>query len=93
MKLCSTCGSYILTEEDILKCRTDTMGSHNDPVGEPGQSSLDCLIADVELVPVRSGKWLTYSSTMMECSICHRHTTRHHYNYCPHCGSKNGSFS
>ena len=34
------------------------------------------------------GTWLYYSTTMMECSICGRHTARHRFEYCPHCGSK-----
>lgn len=42
--------------------------------------------ADVE--PVRRGTWERYSTTMMECSVCGRHTARHRYTYCPHCGAK-----
>lgn len=45
-------------------------------------------IVDVE--PVRHGKWIPYSSTMMECSVCKRHTARHKYEYCPRCGAKMG---
>jgi hypothetical protein len=41
---------------------------------------------DLELT---TGSWSTYSSTMMECSICKRHVPYHKYIYCPHCGSKN----
>jgi ribosomal protein L37E len=33
------------------------------------------------------GTWLYYSTTMMECSVCGRHTAKHRFEYCPHCGS------
>ena len=36
-----------------------------------------------------TGEWVYYSTTMMECSVCKRHTARHKYNFCPHCGSRN----
>lgn len=42
--------------------------------------------ADVE--PVRHGMWKRYSTTMMECSLCGKHTARHKFNYCPNCGAK-----
>lgn len=42
--------------------------------------------ADVE--PVRHGRWERYSTTMVECSLCGKHTARHKFNYCPNCGSK-----
>ena len=44
--------------------------------------------ADVE--PVRHGRWKRYSTTMMECSLCGKHTARHKFNYCPNCGAKMG---
>ena len=34
------------------------------------------------------GVWQNYSTTMMECSVCGRHTARHRFEYCPHCGAK-----
>ena len=42
----------------------------------------------VEAEPVRNGRWDYYSSTMQECSVCKRHTPRHRYTFCPHCGAK-----
>lgn len=33
------------------------------------------------------GRWEYYSTTMMECSNCKRHTARHKFSYCPHCGA------
>lgn len=36
----------------------------------------------------RSDDEKPYSGTMMECSICNRHTARHKFAYCPHCGAK-----
>ncbi len=42
--------------------------------------------ADVE--PVRRGRWKRYSTTMMECSLCGKHTARHKFNYCPNCWAK-----
>ena len=41
----------------------------------------------VDAVEVVHGYWLYYSSTMQECSNCHRHTARHKFKYCPHCGA------
>ncbi len=37
---------------------------------------------------IKQGVWKYYSSTMMECSVCQRHTARHRYEFCPHCGAK-----
>lgn len=43
--------------------------------------------ADVE--PKREpAVWVRYSTTMMECSRCGRHTARHRFEYCPHCGAQ-----
>ena len=47
---------------------------------------MDAPAADVE--PVRHGRWKRYSTTMMECSLCGKHTARHKFNYYPSCGSK-----
>ena len=33
-------------------------------------------------------RWEYYSTSMMECSNCKRHTAIHRFRYCPHCGSK-----
>ena len=33
------------------------------------------------------GYWKYYSTTMMECNACGRHTARHRFEFCPHCGS------
>lgn len=41
----------------------------------------------VDAVEVVHGRWEYYSTTMMECSNCKRHTARHRFKYCPHCGS------
>lgn len=42
--------------------------------------------ADVE--PKREpATWVRYSASMMECSRCGRHTARHRFEYCPHCGA------
>lgn len=29
--------------------------------------------------------WVRYSTSMMACSRCGRHTARHRFEYCPHC--------
>ena len=42
----------------------------------------------IEAEPVRYGRWENYSTTMQECSVCKRHTPRHRYTFCPHCGAK-----
>ena len=31
--------------------------------------------------------WVRYSASMMACSRCGRHTARHRFEYCPHCGA------
>jgi polyhydroxyalkanoate synthesis regulator phasin len=36
----------------------------------------------------RTGVWINYSSTMMECSACKKHVSYHRYEFCPHCGAK-----
>ena len=41
----------------------------------------------IEAEPVQHGRWDYYSSTMQECSVCKRHTPRHRYTFCPHCGA------
>lgn len=44
--------------------------------------------ADVNVEPKREpAVWVRYSTTMMECSRCGRHTARHRFEYCPHCGA------
>ena len=42
----------------------------------------------VDAVEVVHGYWRYYSTTMQECSNCQRHTARHKFKYCPHCGAK-----
>lgn len=42
----------------------------------------------LDVIEVKYGHWDWYSSTMMECSVCKRHTARHRFEYCPHCGAK-----
>ena len=41
----------------------------------------------VNAVEVVHGYWLYHSTTMQECSNCQRHTARHKFKYCPHCGA------
>ena len=41
----------------------------------------------IERAKVNHGKWLYYSTTMMECSECKRHAARHKFAFCPHCGA------
>lgn len=52
-----------------------------------------CLIKSLpatNVEQVRHGRWKRYSTTMMECSLCGKHTARHKFNYCPNCGAKMG---
>ena len=42
----------------------------------------------VQCTPSLSGKWTYYSTTMQECSNCKRHTARHKFKFCPHCGAE-----
>lgn len=44
-------------------------------------------IVRVDAVEVVHGRWRYYSTTMQECSNCQRHTARHKFKYCPHCGA------
>lgn len=44
----------------------------------------------VKVKPVVNGNWVYYSTTMQECSNCKRHTERHKFKYCPHCGASMG---
>ena len=42
--------------------------------------------ADVE--PKREpAVWVRYRTPMMACPRCGRHTARHRFEYCPHCGA------
>ena len=41
-----------------------------------------------DVAPVIRGCWTRYSTTMMSCSVCGRHTARHKFKYCPHCGAR-----
>lgn len=47
-------------------------------------------IETADVAQVRHGRWKRYSTTMMECSLCGKHTARHKFNYCPNCGAKMG---
>lgn len=63
-------------------------------LAEPERAGVDRLRtlaqADVEgrVAMVVHGSWHRYSTTMMICTACGRHTARHKYAYCPHCGAK-----
>ncbi len=46
------------------------------------------LMVDLNEIMNKTGTWSSYSSTMMECSVCKRHTARHRYEFCPHCGAR-----
>ena len=46
-----------------------------------------CINQSADVAPVRHGRWVYYSTTMQECSNCQRHTARHKFKYCPHCGA------
>lgn len=62
------------------------------PIGQP----VSVALFDCPYMPLNEddferedlGHWTTYSSTMMECSACKRHTPIHRYRFCPHCGKK-----
>lgn len=52
----------------------------------PAEAIKAAPAADVE--PKREpATWVRYSASMMECSRCGRHTARHRFEYCPHCGA------
>ena len=43
-----------------------------------------------DIATVVRANWIYYSATMQECSNCKRHTARHKFKYCPHCGATMG---
>lgn len=65
------------------------------PYAHVGESiDADVVISDIkgmkaaDVAPVIRGCWTRYSTTMMSCSVCGRHTARHKFKYCPHCGAR-----
>ena len=67
--------------EDLLRSNSGRYHHKDDIIAAiAGQPTVDA-------VEVVHGYWLYYSSTMQECSNCHRHTARHKFKYCPHCGA------
>ena len=60
----------------------------NDPLLKHITVSMLNQLPKVEAVEVVHGGWEYYSTTMQECSNCHRHTSKHKFKYCPHCGAK-----
>ena len=61
------------------------VGSSIWETGEVVEFLEDCPTVDA--VEVVHGRWRYYSTTMQECSNCQRHTARHKFKYCPHCGA------
>lgn len=46
-------------------------------------------LSTADIAPERTpATWVGYSTTMMTCSRCGRHTARHRFKYCPHCGAR-----
>ena len=66
-------------------------GRHNDFARSRADlTSLEEVLEEcttVDAVEVVHGYWRYYSTTMQECSNCQRHTARHKFKYCPHCGA------
>ncbi len=52
------------------------------------QTAYDLGYHEGQNAAIVHGRWTSYSTTMMECSVCKRHTARHRFEYCPHCGAK-----
>lgn len=63
-------------------------------VTEPSATMIDAkrLLAEMPAADVEPEQepavWVRYSTYMMTCSRCGRHTARHRFEYCPHCGAK-----
>ena len=79
--------------EKIEYTSTDVCADYGDCFCLHGYSTplLRLMVSEtptVDAVEVVHGRWIPYSTTMMECSICKRHTARHRFEYCPHCGAK-----
>lgn len=99
MKKCDTCGSYIITQEDIEGLRKSSYG-HPDPVGEPGAPGVDG-VHDVILESRRLGHWIFkkyVGEDYYRCSCCGQeypfpadwceYDIHEYLNYCSNCGAK-----
>lgn len=73
--------AFIIDSGEQFWCGAKTAKEQNELMVQPLE------IADVDAEEVVHGRWLYYSTTMQECSNCHRHTSRHKFKYCPHCGA------
>jgi DNA-directed RNA polymerase subunit RPC12/RpoP len=69
------------TEECDNTCEYANVLSKLKPFG-----TIDTILKLLKNSPEK-GTWKTYSTTMMECSICGKHVAKHKYKYCPECGS------
>ena len=99
MRKCETCGSYIITAEDMKEFRKPGYG-HPDPVGEPGVPGVDG-IPEVTLEPRRIGHWIFkkyVGEDYYRCSCCGQeypfptqgteYDIYEELNYCSQCGAK-----
>ena len=80
------------TEKRLIDANAVYEMGHRTPfhIGIADLCDLKELLTDVptvDAVEVVHGYWRYYSTTMQECSNCHRHTARHKFKYCPHCGA------
>lgn len=77
-------------KEKLEKCKATT----DDLFGmgicrgiERAETVID-MTPTADVAEVKHGEWIPYSTTMMECTVCKRHTPKHRYEFCPHCGAR-----
>lgn len=76
----------IISDMTLFIGDSDAVQKHDEQCNYAISCIEDAPTADV--IPVVHGQWERYSTSMMSCSICRKHTARHQFNYCPNCGAK-----
>lgn len=72
--------------EDLL--RDDKGGTNFSPAARYAvRMLLDYAERAYDRLEQEPATWVRYSTSMMACSRCGRHTARHRFEYCPHCGA------
>lgn len=78
---------YELKDWDLFQCKELDKGKPWDGhTSKDVRRLLSIPAADVE-PKQEPATWVRYSTSMMACSRCGRHTARHRFEYCPHCGA------
>lgn len=78
--------SFLEYEENRCKNSPPLIGTCSFDNADLREELVNFPAADVE--PVRHGYWGEYTSWMVVCSLCGKHTAKHNFKYCPNCGAK-----